>query len=184
MTKYPGLGLPLKLNYEDVLGHYPIGIHSTCDDSLSGLITVREVAMMNVMDRLMDKPDWHKKVFNDEIISKWRREALEIPDDYFWTEATWGKEESWLETPIHELSNFSEKKPLEGILSPEAFDYVSDNILQPPYLYSKYIPTLIHLCSASRNSGTRPATTNPLAWSAPSRHMLPSSNPTLSYRLG
>ena len=42
---------------------------------------VREVFMMVLMDQLSDKVDWHKKVFDEQIVSKWRKEALEHPED-------------------------------------------------------------------------------------------------------
>lgn len=35
--------------------------------------------MLRVMDALTDKPEWDKKVFNDDIVDKWRREALTMP---------------------------------------------------------------------------------------------------------
>ena len=60
MAKYPGLGLPLRYEDgygEDEGGHYHIEIHESCLNSQSKLVAVREVAMMNVMDRPMDKPD-------------------------------------------------------------------------------------------------------------------------------
>ena len=31
---------------------------------------------MILMDRLTDKSQWHKKVFNEDIVAKWRAEAL------------------------------------------------------------------------------------------------------------
>jgi hypothetical protein len=32
--------------------------------------------MMRVMNLLTDKPEWDRKVFNDDILTKWRSEAL------------------------------------------------------------------------------------------------------------
>ena len=31
---------------------------------------------MAIMDKITDKPDWDKKVFDDTIVQKWRQEAL------------------------------------------------------------------------------------------------------------
>ncbi|KAM0335022.1 hypothetical protein ACHAQA_000056 [Verticillium albo-atrum] len=39
------------------------------------IVTVRERAMMRLMDAITDKPDWHVKVFDDSITSKWHTEA-------------------------------------------------------------------------------------------------------------
>ena len=44
-------------------------------------MTVRERAMLGLMAALKDKPEWDRKVFNEEIVAKWRQEALSfIPD--------------------------------------------------------------------------------------------------------
>ncbi|KAL5917472.1 hypothetical protein ACKVV1_007094 [Pyricularia oryzae] len=61
-ARYPGFGLPLwyfpegqrTYRYE---GSYPLGINQQNSGCDSGMIRVREVAMMSVMDRLTDKPD-------------------------------------------------------------------------------------------------------------------------------
>jgi hypothetical protein len=47
--------------------------------------------MMQIVDQLSNKEDWQTKVFNDDIVSKWRKEAKEIPDENWWLEATTGK---------------------------------------------------------------------------------------------
>ncbi|KFA52316.1 hypothetical protein S40293_00605 [Stachybotrys chartarum IBT 40293] len=39
------------------------------------LLPIRELFMMALMDKLTDKPDWHKKVFDEAIVAKWRAEA-------------------------------------------------------------------------------------------------------------
>ncbi|KAM5345135.1 hypothetical protein ACJ41O_010997 [Fusarium nematophilum] len=85
--KYPGLGLDIRhddSNDRDVT--YPIGIHHNCYGSESEMLLVREVAMMMVMESLTDKPDWHVKVFDDEIASKWKAEALALPVDAMYME--------------------------------------------------------------------------------------------------
>jgi hypothetical protein len=84
MPEYPGLGLALRYIPDDNALHYPIGAHGSCQGGQSDLLPVRELAMLSIMDRLTDKEEWHKKVFNDKIVSKWREEALAIPDAYFW----------------------------------------------------------------------------------------------------
>jgi hypothetical protein len=61
-----------------------MGIHHNYSGADSTMITVREGAMMLVMDRLTDKPNWHIKVFDDEIVTKWKAEALAWPEDDLW----------------------------------------------------------------------------------------------------
>ncbi|KAK3298743.1 uncharacterized protein B0H64DRAFT_318307 [Chaetomium fimeti] len=85
MNKYPGWNLDLRLtNYKDSHGHYPMGIHFNYYGVNSALMPVRETAMLLVMDRLTDKPNWHTKVFDDEIAKKWKTEALAWPDEDLW----------------------------------------------------------------------------------------------------
>ncbi|RTE78942.1 hypothetical protein BHE90_006536 [Fusarium euwallaceae] len=79
--QYPGLGLDLRFHDQNEGREeiYPVGIHNNCYGSKSEMLLVREVAMMIVMDRLTDKPDWHIKVFDDTITEKWIEEGLAIP---------------------------------------------------------------------------------------------------------
>jgi hypothetical protein len=78
---YPGLGLDIRYGpWTDEGYGYPHGASNDGNGTESELLYVRELAMMDVMDKLTDKPDWHKKVFDEEIVAKWRKEALAIPD--------------------------------------------------------------------------------------------------------
>ncbi|KAI1078347.1 hypothetical protein F5B20DRAFT_547833 [Whalleya microplaca] len=117
---YPGFGLPLTLNPQDTAWEddgcfFPVGSHTNCQGSQSKMLPVREVAMMMVMDRLSDKRDWHNKVFDDTIVSKWREEALAIPDRKF-NDLVRSCKSRW------ELHNDAPQF-LKGVFSPEAFDY-------------------------------------------------------------
>lgn len=124
MPDYPGLGLPLR-HFPQNYNVYPLGAHGNCYGGDSDLLPVREVAMMAVMDKLMDKPDWHKKVFDEGIIEKWRKEALEYPDDELWKLATGGKvNTNWDRDADAELHMLLDIKPLTGIMSSESFDQV------------------------------------------------------------
>lgn len=95
--------------------------------SSSDLLPVREVAMMGIMDRLTDKKDWHKKVFDDIIVEKWREEAMAIPDEEFLKTAA-APARSWVPDPdLEEMDSLGPQPPpvrLEGIMSEAAFDYV------------------------------------------------------------
>ncbi|KAL7906919.1 hypothetical protein GGI35DRAFT_457226 [Trichoderma velutinum] len=88
MAPYPGLGLPLRQYPRDGKRFYPLGLHANCSDSHSALLPVREVAMMNIMERLTDKENWYKMIFDDEIVKQWREEALEHPNILYWKQAT------------------------------------------------------------------------------------------------
>ena len=65
----PGFGLPLEQN--SIIPTAPQNWYAQP-------ITVRERAMIALMATLKDKPNWHGKVFNDEIVAKWKTEALQF----------------------------------------------------------------------------------------------------------
>ncbi|CAH0050977.1 unnamed protein product [Clonostachys solani] len=93
-NSYPGLGKDLRCLADpwDKKDYYPLGIHPNYPGSKSEMLFVREVAMMIVMDRLSDKPDFHRKVFDDAIVAKWVDEALAIPDNSLWDEIVLGND--------------------------------------------------------------------------------------------
>jgi hypothetical protein len=112
---YPGLGLPLRCANDE-----------TYDPSAT--LPVRELAMMHIMDRLTDKKDWNKKVFDEEIVARWRAEAKAIPDIEFWNMAVRDK---WNFYPYNEWREEEEEVVvrfrclLEGIVNDSTFDCVS-----------------------------------------------------------
>lgn len=118
---YPGLGLPLR-HFEDD-GSYPSGAHTSINGSTTELLYIRELAMLDVMEKLTDKPDWHKKVFDEEIVSKWREEALAIPDDYFRQLAVAGKRHGGGD------DNYKNIIKVEGILDEHTMDTVGAYLL-------------------------------------------------------
>ncbi|KAI4676520.1 uncharacterized protein J4E88_007438 [Alternaria novae-zelandiae] len=123
MNEYPGFGLPLR-NWEwSNYGFYPIGSHHNAYGSESEIIPVRELAVMDVLEKLTDKPDWHQKVFDDEIVAKWRNEALAIPDQHFWHLATAAKSQYWTHDDDRlELHDDRQSCILENILDEGTFD--------------------------------------------------------------
>lgn len=68
---------------------------------------------MVLMDRLSDKVDWHKKVFDEEIVAKWRKEALEQPEDKLFSQVVERKHGDGVPMPQR-----------ARIMSEDAFDYV------------------------------------------------------------
>jgi hypothetical protein len=98
--KYPGLHLPIRHLAER---SYPNGSHDSSSEF--DPLPVRELAMLSIMERLTNKQDWHKKVFSESIVAKWREEAFAIPDREF-----------------RKLATFS-KKPFKGDEENEGNDY-------------------------------------------------------------
>lgn len=111
--QYPGVNLPLRFldqHGKHGVDFFRLGSSEGLADSCSELLQIREVAMNILMDRLTDKPDWHEKVFNDEIVSKWRNEALTQDEEGLHLEILDGKN----------LPTFDRTR----IISEQAFDYV------------------------------------------------------------
>ncbi|EFX00262.1 duf1665 domain containing protein [Grosmannia clavigera kw1407] len=46
---------------------------------LSKGVTLRERRMLDFIGTITDKPDWHRKVFDEAIVEKWRNEARDMP---------------------------------------------------------------------------------------------------------
>jgi hypothetical protein len=127
MPNYPGLGLPLRPDQGTEYGHYPIGAHGSCHGAHSDMLPIRELAMMSIMDRLTDKEDWQKKVFDDEVVSKWREEALAIPDEQFCKLANSGKSQYWdADGNLNVQDDWSTEhvNPLKGIMTMNTFNCV------------------------------------------------------------
>lgn len=109
---YPGLGLDLRTE-PPIEGDsiYPMGSHPDLWHTCSEVLPVRELAMMSIMDKLTEKTDWHKKIFDDTIVKKWREEALAVSNGQYWELANHG-------------GNLDCSKEPEGIMDSDSFDYV------------------------------------------------------------
>ncbi len=129
MPEYPGWGLPLRHEFESK-GTYPSGPHTLHIDS--HMISVREVAMMYIMDRFTDRNDWHKIIFDEEHLLQWRQDMLAIPDLELKNIVYAGKHDELINyEPAIETENSSENNSpwwhikLTGIINDAALDFVS-----------------------------------------------------------
>ncbi|KAF9638029.1 hypothetical protein BFW01_g8926 [Lasiodiplodia theobromae] len=83
----PGFGLPV-----DALSTWAPGYnkkrfpHAISDYFATDGLTVRERRMLDFINKITDKPGWDSKVFDDDIVSKWRTEACRydesLKDEY------------------------------------------------------------------------------------------------------
>jgi hypothetical protein len=144
--KYPGVDLNLRYFPQEYGDEgetfYRIGAHPDCVGAKSELLPIREVAMMIFMDRLTDKPGWEDKVFNDEIVAKWRHEALTQPEDNLYQQIVTDR-------------NLEPPKPRCRIMTEAAFDYVCPST---SYRILSVVADL--LCSALLSSSARPSSLN------------------------
>ncbi|KAJ6783610.1 hypothetical protein PWT90_05286 [Aphanocladium album] len=90
MTTFQYPGYDLDLRHVDG-AQYPVGFPEA-QGGKSEILQLREVAMMMLMDQITDKPNWHEKVFDEEIVAKWRKEAAEHPEESLYKRIIDGKE--------------------------------------------------------------------------------------------
>ncbi|RHZ68273.1 DUF4246 domain-containing protein [Aspergillus thermomutatus] len=70
----PGYSVPLNWSHE----MFPNALESSLAERLN---THREILMMRALNSITDKPDWEKKVFDEEITAKWRKEIMDSGED-------------------------------------------------------------------------------------------------------
>ncbi|KAF4303366.1 putative duf1665 domain containing protein [Botryosphaeria dothidea] len=70
----PGFGLPIN---HDPSHAFP---HAIGDYVVSGGITLRERRMLDFITQISDKPDWDRKVLDQEIVAKWKSEACRFDE--------------------------------------------------------------------------------------------------------
>lgn len=54
--------------------------HAIADYFASNGITERELRMLDFVNQITDKPDWHKKVFDEQIVQKWKDEGVRFDE--------------------------------------------------------------------------------------------------------
>ncbi|KAG2003632.1 hypothetical protein CC2G_004221 [Coprinopsis cinerea AmutBmut pab1-1] len=86
----PGLGKPLDYvpkEDEDPLyidDPFPSALDvENLDRALLPLTTLREFSLLQLMNAITDKENWHVKIFDDAIASKWKAEAIEAAQAAF-----------------------------------------------------------------------------------------------------
>ncbi|KAF9461839.1 hypothetical protein BDZ94DRAFT_1310197 [Collybia nuda] len=81
-TQLPGLGLPLNwILDQDGIDLFPNAAnqrHVELGLTRLPLTSLRELAMLRILDRWTDKLDWHLKIFDEAVIAEWKAEALKI----------------------------------------------------------------------------------------------------------
>jgi hypothetical protein len=88
-VRLPGFGRPVgdfpsKLKDKD--GKRLRFPHAIADDCSSRGVTVRERRMMDFINKITDKPEWERKIFDEAIVAKWLEEGCvwnEDLNDYY-----------------------------------------------------------------------------------------------------
>ncbi|KAL8672802.1 MAG: hypothetical protein Q9168_002766 [Polycauliona sp. 1 TL-2023] len=63
------------LNYHKA-EKFPIAVMNEGYQYRAPTLPVREYTIMSLVNSITDKPDWHRKIFDDSIVKKWKAEAL------------------------------------------------------------------------------------------------------------
>jgi len=79
----PGFGLPVEYlpkwtRDASKSERFP---HAIADFFAGGGVSVRERRMLDFINTISDKPEWERKVHDEEIVSKWRAEAVTHSDE-------------------------------------------------------------------------------------------------------
>ncbi|KAG9253387.1 uncharacterized protein F5Z01DRAFT_675294 [Emericellopsis atlantica] len=83
-TRIPGLGLPVNfLPGSD--SRFPVLSYDRDYSWKAYTLTHREIAMLQVMEELTNKPDWWLKVREPTIADKWKKEAIALGQSGDWT---------------------------------------------------------------------------------------------------
>ncbi|KAK4224486.1 hypothetical protein QBC38DRAFT_511743 [Podospora fimiseda] len=112
--EYPGINMDIRfLNQHGTPGvsYYRLGSFPGLEGVESRMIFVREVAMMILMDRLTDKPNWDDKIFDETIVAKWRDEALSQPERELWNQI------------LGDKADRVKMPSIQRIMTESAFDY-------------------------------------------------------------
>lgn len=79
--KLPGFGLPVHSRPDNLFRNALDSVNLGEGDVQLPLTTLREFTMLHLMNQLTDKPNWHKKVFDETIALKWKAEILPAEDN-------------------------------------------------------------------------------------------------------
>lgn len=79
-VKLPGFGLPRNIGWASDDAKFPHALEMEGRGELSKGVFLRERRMLDFMGSITDKPEWERKVFDEEIVAKWRAEAKAVPN--------------------------------------------------------------------------------------------------------
>ncbi|TKY89768.1 hypothetical protein EX895_001065 [Sporisorium graminicola] len=91
-------------------------------------LTVREVAMLAVMDALTDKPNWQLKIHDPEIVARWRVEATQ--QSHLISQRAF----DWCILELRDKSNFFQRTGLVPTLQSHNTCVKSDSLLTQSFL--------------------------------------------------
>lgn len=70
-NKFPGFGMPHEATPVEGSQLFPLALNGWASNG----VTLREQRMLEFINQITDKPGWETKVFNDDIVAKWKEEG-------------------------------------------------------------------------------------------------------------
>ncbi|KAJ4304928.1 hypothetical protein N0V90_000456 [Kalmusia sp. IMI 367209] len=127
-----GLTYPLNSIAEHGWISYP-GVRpryaNALSDWLGTPLMLRERSMISTIGQLTDKPDWTRKIFDEEIVAKWKKEAIEM-----WKNEAPEKQfsEKMFDYCVEEIRDYAKKEEKLGFIpaiDANATVYKSDSVI-------------------------------------------------------
>ncbi|EMT73475.1 hypothetical protein FOC4_g10000837 [Fusarium odoratissimum] len=133
IIRKPGLGLPLG-HMPDQKDRFPLLFMEDNYENgwRAATLLIRESCMLKLINELSDKPEWWRKVKDEAISSKWKKEALEMDWTSYRKHADFTS--AMADACISELRNKAELYEKAGLMP--VYDYTttvikSDSLLTP-----------------------------------------------------
>ncbi|RBA11058.1 hypothetical protein FPRO05_04231 [Fusarium proliferatum] len=133
IVRKPGLGLPLG-HMPDQEDRFPLLFMEDNYENgwRAATLLIRESCMLKLVNELSDKPEWWRKVQDEAISSKWKKEALEMDWTSYRKHADFTS--AMADACISELRNKAELYEKTGLMP--VYDYTatvikSDSLLTP-----------------------------------------------------
>ncbi|KAE8383099.1 hypothetical protein BDV26DRAFT_287885 [Aspergillus bertholletiae] len=106
---------------------FPHALRESCH---SEGISVRERRMLDFIDKITDKPEWERKVFDEDIVDKWRNEAVVFDDrlfDYYLSTAMF----DYCIEELRDKAAFSKDSQMVSVYDSEIAIVKSDGAVTP-----------------------------------------------------
>ncbi|KAF2794052.1 hypothetical protein K505DRAFT_374880 [Melanomma pulvis-pyrius CBS 109.77] len=131
-TALPGFGLPVnELKQWGRGGEQERLPHAIADNFASYGVTARERRMLEFINQITDKPAWNRKIFDKDIIGKWKEEAVRW-DDSLPEKGDWWLSEEMFRVCVLELEEKAkefETTRFVAVLDAEATIVKSDEVV-------------------------------------------------------
>ncbi|KAK1751543.1 hypothetical protein QBC47DRAFT_454790 [Echria macrotheca] len=135
-------------------GEYNSGFRTDYWNAHSDMILVREVAMMQVMETITDKPDWHINIFDHETAMQWEQEALDRSNNHYWRTCSNFHDRCWKTDDADGTSSVGVVEP-PGILDQDVVKWCTAELRDKAKYFERtgIVPTLDSTFVVAKSDG-------------------------------